>query len=94
MNQQAISVPDKTYYRLEWERGSCYVCAPYKPGNGYVEVECFIVTGRDRHGKPFRITTPDASYASWMHAQGINLWEGTRWAKLTTGKKVRLQRVS
>jgi hypothetical protein len=39
-----------------------------KPGDMYE------VTGVDRDGKKFKITTH-----SWQHAQGINVWRGTKW---------------
>ncbi len=34
----------------------------------------YDVTGVDRSGKRFSMR-----YCSWMHASGINLWQGSRW---------------
>lgn len=42
--------------------------------------DIYQVTGVDRNGKRFRITTD-----TWQHACGINLWRGTKW--LVRGKK-------
>lgn len=47
----------------------------------------YVVTGVDRRGKRFRITTN-----SWLHARGINLWRGTKWLE-RAGKRYMLTRV-
>jgi hypothetical protein len=46
----------------------------------------YVVTGTDRRGKRFRITTN-----SWLHARGINLWRGTKWLE-RAGKRYLLTR--
>ncbi len=47
----------------------------------------YVVTGTDRHGKRFRITTNN-----WPHAKGINLWRGTKWL-VREGKRHMITRV-
>ena len=50
--------------------------------------DVFHVTGRDVRGRRFkRITT-----ASWMHACGINLYDGSRWL-VRDGKRYLINRV-
>jgi hypothetical protein len=46
----------------------------------HLQGDIYLVTGVDRNGKRFRITTN-----TWQHACGINLWRGTKW--LVRGKK-------
>ena len=53
-----------------------------KPGDSYV------ITGQDRDGKRFRITSE-----SWRYIQSINAWRGTRWL-LRNGKKWKIQTVN
>ena len=38
------------------------------------EGDKYLVTGTDRSGKRFRLC-----YSSWIMAQGINLWSGSKW---------------
>lgn len=48
----------------------------------------YIVTGVDTHGKRFKpIRT-----TSWMHANGINLYRGTKWLE-RNGRRYRIQKV-
>jgi hypothetical protein len=46
----------------------------------HLQGDTYQVTGVDRNGKRFRITTD-----TWRHASGINLWRGTKW--LVRGNK-------
>jgi hypothetical protein len=45
----------------------------------------YEVTGVRVDGRRFKIHTK-----SWMHAEGINLYRGTRWGVLPSGKRVRI----
>jgi hypothetical protein len=60
----------------------------YEPGIGYtwdnLPGDRYLVTGIDRAGKRFRIDT-----ASFQHANGINVWHGTKWL-LRDGKRWKL----
>lgn len=53
--------------------------------NKFIE---YHVTGVDRNGKRFKIVTKSA-----MYANGINVWRGTKWGVLATGKRVKLVEV-
>lgn len=44
----------------------------------------YLVTGVDRNGKRFRITTE-----SWPYARGINLWRGNKWL-LRDGRRFKI----
>lgn len=48
----------------------------------------FDVTGIDRDGKRFK-----DNYISLDHALCINLWNGSVWSVLNTGKRVLIKRV-
>ena len=52
------------------------------------QIAKFHVTGKDRNGKRFKIETNSYSYACM-----INLWQGSVWALLETGKRKLLKRV-
>ena len=52
------------------------------------QIKSFRVTGKDRAGKRFRIETSIYSYACMM-----NLYSGSVWAVLESGKKKLLKRV-
>ena len=54
---------------------------------GIGELPTYIITGVDRQGKRFKITTCSAE-----HALGINVWQGSKW-KLVNGKRKLLCRV-
>ena len=49
----------------------------------------YLVTGKDRNGKRFRLRYVDAFWAF-----SINLWKGSVWGVLDSGKRVLLNRVS
>lgn len=49
----------------------------------------YLVTGIDRAGKRFRIETD-----SYIHAMGINLWQGSKWRVSEDGKKKLLHTVT
>ncbi len=53
--------------------------------NNFVRYE---ITGVDRYGKRFKLTTSNV-----IHAQGINLWNGSKWGVLPNGKRKLLVRV-
>lgn len=53
--------------------------------NKYIK---FIVTGVDRSGKRFKLT-----YDKPLWAFGINLWRGSVWGLLESGKRELLNRV-
>lgn len=46
--------------------------------------DTYLVTGVDRNGKRFRVSTPN-----WVHASGINVFRGSKWL-VRDGRKVRL----
>lgn len=48
----------------------------------------YVATGLDAQGRRFRI----ASHI-WLHIQAINIYRGTRWGILPSGKRVVLERV-
>lgn len=48
----------------------------------------YEVTGVDRNGKRFKIATD-----SWQHANGINLWRGSKWLVRHDGKRELIQTV-
>lgn len=52
------------------------------------QIKAFIVTGTDRSGKRFKIQT-----SNYMHAMCINLWRGSVWALLDSGKRKKLKTV-
>jgi len=52
------------------------------------QIKVFKVTGKDRNGKRFIINT-----ISYHHACMINLYSGSVWAVLESGKKKLLKRV-
>lgn len=52
------------------------------------QIKQFIVTGKERSGKRFKIETSSYTYACM-----INLWNGSVWALLETGKRRLLKRV-
>ena len=54
-----------------------------------VDYVSFVVTGVDRNGKRFRITS-----TSWLHVSGINVWQGSKWGVLASGKRKLIQRIS
>lgn len=49
--------------------------------------DLYVVTGVTRDGKRFA-----ATYSNWFHAQGINLWRGSKWL-YRDGKRKLLVRV-
>lgn len=53
----------------------------------------FEVTGLTTDGKRFKRAYP-ATVAGGMTALGINLWNGSVWGVLPSGKRVRLSRVT
>ena len=56
---------------------------------GYtVTDKMYHVTGVDRDGKRFKIVTSNK-----MHAEGINLWNGTVWEVDCDGKRTMIRRV-
>jgi hypothetical protein len=48
----------------------------------------YIVTGKDRNGKRFRLV-----FDNWIAAQSINLWSGHRWL-LRNGIRYLISKVS
>ena len=52
------------------------------------QIKTFIVTGKDRSDKRFKIETSSYTYACM-----INLWNGSVWAVLESGKRKLLKRV-
>ena len=48
----------------------------------------YHITGVDRGGKRFKIVTNNR-----IHAEGINLWTGTKWEVLPNGKRKILVRI-
>jgi hypothetical protein len=48
----------------------------------------YQVTGVDRSGRRFKVTTTNA-----IHASGINLYRGTVWQVLPSGRRKVLRRV-
>lgn len=48
----------------------------------------YHITGVDRRGKRFKIVTNNR-----IHAEGINLWRGTKWEVLPNGKRKILVRI-
>jgi hypothetical protein len=49
----------------------------------------YEATGVDVHGRRFR----PIRRQSWMHAQGINLYRGTRWGVRADGSRTALERI-
>jgi len=49
--------------------------------------DVYHVTGVDTRGRRFKITT-----ASWLHARGINVWNGSRWL-VRDGRRTLIERV-
>lgn len=54
----------------------------------YTMKQTYCVTGVDVYGRRFKITT-----TNYIHAMGINLWQGSRWLVLPSGKKKLIVRV-
>lgn len=52
-------------------------------------VACFFLTGERRDGKKFRMQFAGDS-SGFLHMQGINLYNGNRWAKFTDGSRLRI----
>lgn len=52
------------------------------------QIKNFIVTGIDKNNKRFKIT-----HFSYSYVMMINLWRGSVWAELETGKRKLLKRV-
>lgn len=52
------------------------------------QIKQFDITGKDRSGKRFKIETSSYTYACM-----INLWNGSVWAVLESGKRKLLKRV-
>lgn len=52
------------------------------------QIKTFRITGKKRNGKRFAMET-----SSYMHACMINLYSGSVWAVLESGKKKLLKRV-
>lgn len=48
----------------------------------------YIITGTDRTGKRFKITTTNV-----IHAEGINLYRGSKWEVLKSDERKLLERV-
>jgi hypothetical protein len=55
---------------------------------GHLASDRYLVTGLRRDGKRFKLET-----ASWDHARGINVWQGSQWL-LRDGKRFLIQRIS
>ncbi len=49
--------------------------------------DSFLITGKDRNGKRFRIES-----ISWRYTVGINLWRGTKWL-IRDGKRFKISTV-
>jgi hypothetical protein len=49
--------------------------------------DAYHVTGVDTRGRRFKIVT-----TSWMHARGINVWNGSRWL-VRDGRRTLIERV-
>lgn len=52
------------------------------------DVASYVVTGIDCNGKRFRIET-----VSYLHWRGINVWQGSKWVVLKTGKRKLMARI-
>jgi hypothetical protein len=52
-----------------------------------MEGDQYLVTGIDRRGRRFRIAT-----SNWLHAQGINVWRGSKWL-VRAGRRHLIQRI-
>ena len=52
------------------------------------QIKQFDITGKDRSQKCFKITT-----SSYTQAMMYNIWQGTVWAVLESGKRRVLKRV-
>lgn len=52
------------------------------------QIKKFEVTGTDRDGKRFKITTN-----SYTHANMINVYNGSVWARMESGNRILLRRV-
>ena len=52
------------------------------------QIKAFLITGVDREGKRFRITT-----SSYKQACMYNIWQGNVWALLKNDKRKLLKRV-
>jgi hypothetical protein len=53
----------------------------------HMQGDNYIVTGLDRNGKRFKRTCDN-----WIHADGINVYRGTKWL-LRAGKRIKLQEI-
>jgi len=53
----------------------------------HIEGDKYLVTGKDRNGKRFRLC-----YSSWVMASHVNLWSGRRWL-LRAGKRYLINKV-
>jgi len=51
------------------------------------EGDQYIVTGKDRSGRRFRLF-----YKNWIMADGINLWSGSKWL-VRDGKRYLIKKV-
>ena len=65
----------------------------YQDGHRIGIATGFEVTGTYTHGQRFPCMTYDASRSGFMIWSSINLYRGTKWVRLTTGKRVRLHEV-
>lgn len=52
------------------------------------DVARYEVTGVDRNGKRFKIVT-----STWQHANGINVWRGSKWLVRHDGKRELIQSI-
>ena len=50
----------------------------------------FEVTGKTVNGKRFKIATPGANAGDEFYVRCINLWSGTRWAVLESGRRIKI----
>ena len=48
----------------------------------------YHITGVDRFGKRFKIVTDNC-----IHAEGINVWRGTKWEVMADGKRKVIARI-
>lgn len=67
----------------------------FKKGKPYIEgieVTGFDATGTLTSGKRFKLSY-GASLAGYMQVAGINLYRGTKWARLATGKRRKIAEI-